>query len=405
MEAKEPPEREPDGQPRWRRTLYVMWVAEFVAIAGFTFVMPFIPFYIRELGVTDEQLVPLWAGILATAPAACMVIFCPIWGSLADKYGRKLMVMRAMFGGAVLITGMGLVSNVYQLLVLRLLQGAITGTMVAATTLVSSVSPSRRLGYSMGIMQTGVFVGAAVGPWIGGIVADHLGYRIPFYIAGGLLLAGGCTALLGVQENFSRPTPEEEKANGTLRAVANHHGFSAILVVFFLFSLGTTIVAPIFPLFVEKIVGAGGPVASTTGLMIGITGLVAGISATIIGRLGDRMGHKQLLTVSTLVSGLASIPHALVRTVDQLIGLRVLFGMGVGGAQPIINTIIGKITPRNSYGKAYGLTFSAGTLGSVVGPLVGGLVASQLGLRLPFVIMGGLLIAISLVVALRVKEA
>lgn len=396
---------ETDGQPRWRRTLYVMWTAELIVIVGFSFVMPFIPFYIRELGVTDERMVPIWAGILSTAPAVCFVIFAPIWGSLADKYGRKMMVMRAMFGGAILLTLMGLVRSVAQLLALRLMQGMVTGTVAAATAMVSSISPSRRLGYSLGLMQTAIFAGLSIGPLLGGLTADRFGYRVTFHIAGGLLLLGGCVVLWGARETFSRPTPEEQKANGGLRQVANHRGFPTMLGVFFLVNLAATIVAPIFPLFVEKLVSSGAKIATTTGLILGISGLVAAVTASLIGRLADKVGHKKVLTACTLFSGVFCIPQAAARSVAQLLGLRALFGLAAGGTGPTINAIIAKIAPRNSYGKAYGLAFSVATLGGAVGPMIGGLVASQVGLRIPFVLMGGVLIMVSLVVALRVKEA
>jgi len=396
---------ERDGQPGWHRTLYAMWIAQLIAIVGFSFVMPFIPFYIRELGVTNERLVPIWAGILVTAPGLMFAIFSPIWGTIADRYGRKLMVERAMFGGAVLLALMGTAKNVYQLLALRLVQGAITGTVAASIALVSSVTPLSRLGYSLGLMQTAVFSGITVGPWLGGITADHYGYRIPFYIAGGLVFLGGCLVLAGARERFSRPSAEMIKANGSLRDVANHRGFHTMLAVVFLINLGGTIVAPIFPLFVESLVVLKAKVASTTGLVIAISGLAAAASAGIIGRISDRIGHKKVLVACTLSSGIFCIPQAIARSVGQLLGIRALFGLAAGGTGPTVNAIIGKIAPRDSLGRAYGLTMSVGALGGALGPLIGGLVASSLGLRPPFIIMGVALIVVSIVVALRVKEA
>jgi len=395
---------ERDGQPGWRRTLYVMWIAELICIVAFSFVIPFIPFYIRELGITDERMVPIWAGILVTAPGLMFAVFSPIWGAIADRYGRKLMVERAMFGGAVLLALMGTARNVYQLLALRLLQGAITGTVAASIALVSSVTPTARLGYSLGLMQTAIFAGSTVGPWLGGITADHCGYRIPFYIAGGLLFLGGCLVLAGARERFSRPTPQMIKANGSLRDVANHRGFPTMLAVVFFINLGGTIVAPIFPLFVESLVVVKAKVASTTGLIIAISGLVAAVTAGIVGRISDRIGRKKVLVACTLSSGIFCIPQAIAQNVGQLLGLRALFGLAAGGTGPTVNALIGKIAPRDSYGRAYGLSTSMGAIGGAIGPLIGGLVASWLGLRPPFVIMGLMLIVVSIIVALRVKE-
>ncbi len=405
METEEQPEGELDGQPGWRRTLYALWMAQFSAIVGFCFVMPFIPFYIRELGVTDERLVPVWAGVLAMATTLTLAVFSPIWGSVADKYGRKLMVIRAMFGGSVVLALMGRVGNVYQLLALCILQGVITGSVAASTTLVSSITPSRRLGYSLGLMQTAMFVGAAVGPFLGGMTADYFGYRVAFYMAGTFLFLGGCVVLWGAHEKFSRPTPEWEETNGTLRQVAHSSGFPTMLAVFFLVNLGATIVAPILPLFVEQLAALPARAASTTGLILAVSGLAAAVTASVVGRVSDRIGHKKVLVACTLSLGIFSIPQALARSVGELLGLRALYGLAAGGTGPTINAIIAKIAPRNTYGKAYGLTFAVSMLGAAIGPLTGGVLASQLGLRAPFVLMGVCLVAVSLVVALRVKEA
>ena len=147
-----------DETSPWRSTLFVMFIAQLLSIVGFAFVLPFIPFYIREIGVTDEKLVPIWAGILMAASSLTMTIFAPIWGWLSDRYGRKLMVERAMFAGAIITMVMGMIGNVYQLLFLRLLSGVFTGTISASIALVSSVLPGTRLGFGLGLMQVAVFL-------------------------------------------------------------------------------------------------------------------------------------------------------------------------------------------------------------------------------------------------------
>jgi DHA1 family multidrug resistance protein-like MFS transporter len=169
----------------WRSTLFVMFIAQLLSIVGFAFVLPFIPFYIREIGVTDEKLVPIWAGILMAASSLTMTIFAPFWGWLSDRYGRKLMVERAMFAGAIITMDMGIIGNVYQLLILRLLAGALTGTISASIALVSSVLPGTELGFGLGLMQVAVFLGMSLGPWIGR--RDCRYCRLPFD-----LHCGGC---------------------------------------------------------------------------------------------------------------------------------------------------------------------------------------------------------------------
>ena len=148
----------PNYQP-WQMTLYVMFAAQLLSIIGFSFSLPFLPFYIRELGVTEERLVPYWAGILAASASLVMVFFSPLWGWIADRYGRKPMVTRAMFGGAIITFAMGLVENIWQLLGLRMLSGALTGTISASIALVSTAVPRANLGFALGLMQVAVFLG------------------------------------------------------------------------------------------------------------------------------------------------------------------------------------------------------------------------------------------------------
>jgi len=163
----------------WQRNLYILWVAELVAIAGFTVVLPFLPYYVQDLGVTEPEQVEFWSGLLFASHAIAMAIFSLIWGSVADRYGRKMMVERAMFGGAVVMGAMGFVQNVQQLVLLRGLQGCLTDT-IAATTLVASSVPRQRSGHALGLLQMAVYSGASAGPLLGGLVADHFGYRAAF---------------------------------------------------------------------------------------------------------------------------------------------------------------------------------------------------------------------------------
>ena len=394
-----------EGQPKWRSTVYVVWMSQVIGMMGFAFVAPFLPLYVRELGITGESRVRIWAGLLAFAPGIMLTVFSPLWGWLADRYGRKLMLTRAVFSGSVLLALMGTVANAYQLLALRFIQGMLTGTMSAASALVASVTPSSRMGYSMGLMETSVLVGFSVGPLLGGAAADYMGYRQTFYVAGGLLFLSGVLLMIGARENFIRPSKEVLEANGDLRSVAGKPGFGIVLAILFMINVGYGIAWPIFPLFVEQVLSVGSSrAASMTGLILSVGGMVAACSAVIVGRISDRIGHKKVLTFSTLASGLFSLPHAVITTVGQALGVRALLGASAGGMGPAINAIVARMSPRDAHGRAYGISFAAATLGGSIGPLVGGFVASSLGLRLPFVIMGAMLVITSGVVALAFKE-
>jgi len=389
----------------WRSTLFVMFIAQLLSIVGFAFVLPFIPFYIREIGVTDEKLVPVWAGILMAATSLTMTIFAPIWGWVSDRYGRKIMVERAMFAGAVLTMMMGIVGNVYQLLFLRLLAGAFTGTISASISLVSSVLPAGRLGFGLGLMQVAVFLGMSLGPWFGGVIADIFGYRLTFIAGGAMLLAGGALVAVGAQEKFIRPSADSLQKSGTMRILFTLPGFVSLLAIFFLVNFSIHIAIPILPLFIEEIGNLKTGLASTTGLMFAVTGATASISAAAIGYLSDRRGHRQVLAVNLFVTGILWVAHALARSISQLLVIRIIFGFAVGGNMPTMNALVGKISPQESYGKAYGLAASMTSLGMTLGPLAGGFMASWLGLRWTFVMASLLLILAVIPLILRLKTS
>ena len=217
----------------WQRNLYVIWVAELVAIAGFTVVIPFLPYYVQELGVTDPEQVAIWSGLVFTSHGITMAILSPLWGSLADRYGRKLMVQRAMFGGAVVLGAMGFVRNVQQLVILRALQGGLTGTIPAATTLVASSVPRRKSGYALGLLQMAIYSGASVGPLLGGLVADAFGYRAAFWVTAALLFTAGLSVFFLVEERVEPSRQKEDSPSGGFRqGLALVLGSQALLVIF-----------------------------------------------------------------------------------------------------------------------------------------------------------------------------
>src|SRR5438132_267032 len=193
MRFRPPPPSHVSGllSPSWQTSLYVICVAQATAMLAFGFVLPFLPLYLKEIGVSPESAVVFWSGALVTSTGVSLAIFSPIWGALADRHGRKLMVLRAMLIGGLIIALMGLVQNVGEFLVLRILQGMFTGTIAAATALVAGIVPRDRLAWSMGVLQTSVYVGISAGPVLGGLVAQAVGIRGTFFVAGAMLAIAG----------------------------------------------------------------------------------------------------------------------------------------------------------------------------------------------------------------------
>jgi DHA1 family multidrug resistance protein-like MFS transporter len=401
--AHDPPE--PEGVQSWQLTLYIMFAAQFLSMIGFAFTLPFLPFFIRELGVTDERLVPVWAGIQMASGSLVMAFFAPLWGWLADRHGRKIMVERAMFGGAVITFAMGLVTDVWQLLFLRLLSGATTGTISASIAMVSTLVPKNRLGYAMGLIQVSVFLGLTLGPWIGGMLADAIGYRYTFMAGGLILVMGGMLVLVWTRERFIRPSEEALRRDDKLLSLLAYGGFPAMLALFFFFHFTVHFVAPILPLFIETMCDPRqGGVASTTGLLFAISGGAAAVAAGGIGYLSDRVGYKPILLVHIALTAVSMLLHGMAQSITQLVLLRLLYGLAAGGILPTMNAIVGRLLPPNTYGKAFGLTASTTCLGMAAGPFFGGVMASWWGYRWPFVVVSATMLAVALPLVLSVRS-
>jgi len=362
----------------WKKNLYIVFFAEMVAITGIAFVTPFLPLYIKELGITNIDQVARWSGWLVSAPALAVVIISPLWGSLADRYGRKPMIVRAFFGGAVAIFLMSMVVNVQQLLFLRLLQGALSGTIAACNSLIAASSPARKMGSSLGLLQTGIFVGIFFGPLIGGISADIFGFQNAFKITAALLFFSGTCILFFVKENFVFCPTKKIKIPFKKR-IALLSNFKPLLIIFallFLFQFSTKAIMPILPLFVDTLMSDSTKVSTVTGLMFALTGLTAAISAVNLGKLFENKPNLSILIISLIISGICFFFQGLTKSIGQLAFLRLCLGFCYGGIIPISNTIISLITPSKNRGKMFGFANSVTFLGTIFGPLIGGLVVT-----------------------------
>lgn len=387
----------------WKKTFYAAFAAQVLSITGFAIVLPFMPLYIRTLGVQDEGEAAFWAGVVGSAAAVTFIIFAPIWGFLADRHGRKLMVMRAMFGGAVVLVLMAFCRTVGQLVVCRLMQGMLTGTVTASVALVASIVPRERAGYALGMMQAAGFMGHSVGPLLGGLVADHFGYQASFVAAALALLLGGVVIAIGVEEHFSPMGQSGRDKPGTFADVLAGVGFLSAVFALLAIRFANTLSGPVFPLLVARIRGTAEGANTVTGLILSVAGVVAALSAGLFGRLSDAWGHKRLLVVFSLFGGVVCVFYVLAQNVGHLFLLRALFGLGAAGMMPAANAIIREVTDDRNIGKAYGATSSLSSIGWALGPLIGGYLGKTVGLRAPFVVMGIALGAAGIVVALCVR--
>lgn len=376
----------------WKRNLAVIWVGELLAISGFSLVMPFLPYYVQELGIRDPQQVALWAGMLTSAHAAAMAVASPFWGSLADRYGRKLMVERAMFGGVFALTLMGFAQSAPQLLFLRLLQGFLTGTVVAATTLVASSVPRERVGSALGFLQMAIYLGATLGPTLGGVLADTVGYRPTFWVTAGLLFAAGVAVHLGVHEEFQPPPPgSKAQSQGNWRGALAllQPALVSVLVVRVLSRVGLRTVMPMLPLFVQELQGSAEGVASAAGLVAGAAAAAGAVGSVLWGRVGDRWGHQRVLVGCIFLSACLYLPQFFVRGLGSLLALQVGTGLANGGLLTAISALLARLSPEGREGLTYGLDSSAISVANFLGPMLGAGVAAWWGVRYVFLATAG----------------
>ena len=374
----------------WQRTLVVVWITEFIGLAGFSMVFPFLPFYVQELGVSDPVQVKVWSGIVISAHAVTMAIFAPIWGSLADRHGRKLMLERATFGAAAVLTLMAFVQSPQQLLALRLSQGCLTGTVTAATTLVASVVPRERIGFAMGWLQMGMFAGVSVGPLLGGLVADTFSYRASFLVTGACLFAAGLGVLFFIHEAFERPQSKpgarrshwwEESA-----AVLQSRDLLIVLGVRFLTRTGARILGPVLPLFLATLLPASSRVATMAGIVTGTSAAASSIGSVVLGRTGDRVGYRRVLLPSAIVASVFYALQATVNNTIQLILLQICVGVALSGTISSLTALLATLAPEGQQGAVYGVDTSVGSGANALGPMLGASIAVVLGNRAPFLL-------------------
>ncbi len=400
-----------DAQPRpaisWRRNLYALWIAQGLTIIGFSLRTPFLPFYIKDLGADSFASQALWAGVINAGGAAVMAISAPLWGIAADRFGRKPMVVRAMFAGSLTIGLMSLATSPWHLLILRFVEGGFTGTVTASTTLVAATTPRERMGFGLGMMQMAVFSGASVGPLFGGILADQIGYRPTFVVAGSMLFIGGIIVLTQVREQFTRPArgSVDEQSSQRLRALLLSSAMLAMIAVMLALRVASSAIQPIMPLYVEQLARSTSAVATLSGLTLGIAGLTSAVASITLGRMADRIGQRPVLIACSLGVGLLYLPQAFAGSVTQLIVLQGLFGIAAGGVMPTANAIVAHLTPAERRGAVFGFTAAATSLGGFIGPLGGSSLAASVDIRYVFLASGLLMLAVGAWVARAVRGA
>lgn len=382
----------------WRKTLYIIWASQFIAMMGMSLVVPFLPFYIRTLGVTTPEDVASWSGLVFAGPFFISFFLTPLWGYLGDRYGRKLMVVRAVFGLAISQALIGLSQSVEMLFLFRMLQGAISGFIASALALVAANTPSEHTGYALGLLQTASASGNVIGPLLGGSLADAFGFRPIFFIVAGVCTVAGILVVRFIHEPPREPRSEGQRHTllSSVRYAFESKPIRIALAVIFFSQVAILLIQPIFALYVEYLEPNKAYLATIAGAIFSMTGIFLVISSPWWGKRNDRTSYKRNLTIAISGAAIACAAQGFTSQAYQLLFLRAAQGFCMGGILPSLYSYISKHSLLSRRGAIMGIASSFYVLANMVGPTVGGYIAAHIGLRESFYI-SGVLLAFSLV--------
>ncbi|WP_418126630.1 multidrug efflux MFS transporter [Streptococcus parasuis] len=380
-----------DSSSYWKQNLKVAWLGSFLTGTSFTLVMPFISVFVEELGV-GPGLVEYYAGLAVSTNALAAALMAPIWGSLADRYGRKPMMVRAAFAMIFTMGGMAFVPNVFWLIVLRVLNGVFTGYIPNATALIASQVPKDKTGYALGTLSTGAVAGNLIGPTLGGVLAEMFGVHTVFLLVGLLYAIVVILTVFYIREDFvpikkSDVLPVKE----VFAQVKDRQMLVGLFVTSMIIIAAAQAVVPILTLYVRHL-GQTDNLLFVAGFIISLPGMASLATSGYLGKLGDRIGNHRLLLMALTYSLLINVFCVFAENPFQLGLLRFLYGFGTGALLPSVNSLLTKLTPKEGISRIFAYNQLFNNLGSVVGPMMGSAVAAHMGYDWVFYLSSGLVL-------------
>lgn len=390
--------------PYWRRNLIISAFGAFTTIVGMTVLLPFLPLFVEEIGVTGTKAISQWSGIAYAATFFSAALVAPIWGWLGDRYGRKLMLVRASFGMAIAIGLMGFVTSIGQLVLLRLLTGLAGGYASGAAILAATQTPKDKTGWALGIISCGVMAGNFIGPLIGGILPDYIGIRTCFLTVGGVIFVTFIVTTFFIHENRTIfVTRRHMRTKTPLERHIFKNGVIVMLMTGSLITFANLSIEPILTIYVEALDRAGASVTFLAGLVMSMTALGCALSAIALGRLADRVGHWHVLVGAMVCSVILLLPQAFVTSAWVLVVLRFFLGLALGGLIPCVTAILRHLVPDHALGTVLGFSVSTQYVGQVLGPVCGGFIGGSFGIR-PVFFMTASVILIAVIMNLKLKR-
>lgn len=361
----------------WHRNLIVLWFCTFVAGMAFSEIMPFLSLFVSQLGDFTKQQVTFYSGLAYAADYAISAISAPLWGIIADKKGRKIMLLRASLGMAIAMGLMGFVTNVWQLVALRALQGVFAGFISNAQALVASQTPRKYSGHALSTLITGAVSGQLFGPVIGGFLAQLFSIRNIFFITAGLLMLAFLLSLVFVQEHFKPVVHHRQpgESRNPLAAFKNPTLIMMMLCSTMIVQMGNASIAPIISLYVKQLMHNVGPITVVAGIIAALPGISNILAAPRLGKYGDQHGSGRVLVFGYIFAVVMYFPQGLVSSVVALGFLRFAIGISDGALFPEIQTVLTKNTPVHLTSTIFSYNQSFQAIGNMIGAFVGGIIA------------------------------
>ncbi|ENN6803005.1 TPA: multidrug efflux MFS transporter [Enterobacter ludwigii] len=370
----------------WKVNLISVWFGCFFTGLAISQILPFLPLYVSQLGVTSHEALSMWSGLTFSVTFLVSAIVSPMWGSLADRKGRKLMLLRASLGMAIAILLQAFATNVWQLFFLRAVMGLTSGYIPNAMALVASQVPRERSGWALSTLSTAQISGVIGGPLLGGFLADHVGLRAVFIITAILLVVSFLVTLFLIKEGGRPVISKAERLSG--KAVFASLPYPGLMISLFVTTMVIQLcngsVGPILALFIKSMEPDSNNIAFLSGMIAAVPGVSALISAPRLGKLGDRIGTARILMATLIFAVVLFFAMSFVTSPFQLGVLRFLLGFADGAMLPAVQTLLVKYSSDQVTGRIFGYNQSFMYLGNVAGPLMGAAVSAMAGFRWVF---------------------
>ena len=396
--------KEIDLMHNWKRNLIIVWICQFAAMIGMSAIVPFLPLFVRELGVTNLDETAYWSGLVFAGPFFISFFLTPIWGNLGDRYGRKMMTVRAVLGLAIAQVLVGFSQNVTQLFIARLVQGLLSGFLPAAMALVAANTPKEKTGYALGLLQSATAAGTVLGPLVGGLFSDLIGFRGVFFIVAGILTITGLAVIMFVTEEKNNNEKNEHTFIDNWKYLLRDEKLLLPAIMIMITAFGVSFIRPTFVLYIETFSISSKFLPTITGALYSIVGVFSIISAAWWGKQVEKTGIAKNIIYASLLTGTMYLAHSIVYNIYFLIPIRNLLGFGYGALPPLLFTAISNNVALERKGGVLGVGSSFQILGNMIGPVLGGFSAGMVGLRLSFIVTGVFFLLITLISFVKIKD-